>query len=623
MREPQVFDPRSKAYKEPYGAVICGGTVTLTCRPLAKDEFQHCSVITREEFSGLEQERELRPEGIVDGRMIFQGELPVPREPELVWYSFRFWRDDGSWCFLDQTGYHCKEKAEAPWQMTVYEDSAFPEWFGAGVTYQIFPDRFCRLKIPNADGLVGNRWVHQNWDEGPAWWPDEDGEIRNRDFFGGSLEGVISHLEDLAAMGVTTLYFCPIFESASNHRYNTADYTKIDPMLGSEEDFRELCEKAKEQGIRVVLDGVFNHIGSQSRYFNADGFYDTVGAAQSLESPWIEWFDFTRWPDEYASWWGIRTLPNVREECPSYVEYMITGEDSIVKRWLRAGASGWRLDVADELPDSFIEKLRKAVDETKPDALLLGEVWEDASNKISYSQRRRYLLGRELHGVMNYPFRNALLSYLTGGGAEGFQEAMETLRENYPRPAFYSCMNFLGTHDTSRALTVLSGEGMPEGREAQSRFHLSAAGRERGLTRLFLATGVLFTFPGSPMIYYGDEAGMEGCTDPFNRGTYPWGSENRRLLEWHTRLGTLRQQRPSLQKGELYWLKAEGPVLVYLREYEKEVTITAVNAGPEERWITLPIMPDLVDLMRSQELRDEDGGIRLILQPNSVRIIGN
>ena len=244
-------------------------------------------------------------------------------------------------------------------------------------------------------------------------------------------------------MGVTTLYLNPIFESASNHRYNTADYSKIDPLLGTEADFCSLCRTAHELGMRVILDGVFNHTGSQSIYFNDDGFYPTVGASQSQDSPYFDWYSFHPWPSDYDSWWGIRTLPAVREDSPSYQRYIIDDEDAIIRRWLRCGADGWRLDVADELPDWFIEKLRTAVEETKPEALLIGEVWEDASNKIAYSQRRRYLLGNELHGVMNYPFRTALLAYLQGGDADDFRESMESIRENYPPAAFYNSMNFL------------------------------------------------------------------------------------------------------------------------------------------------------------------------------------
>ena len=586
MNTPAVFDSRDARCKKPYGALPCGEAWSLTCRPLSSEGFTHCSVIIRREFAGHELEAEMPFSHTWEDRACFSLELIPFQTPELVWYWFRFWRDDGTGCLLDKTGYRSVGEP-VPWQLTVYEKRHTPAWFGEGVTYQIFPDRYCRLSVPNPAGMIGDRWVHEDWYENPAWMP-EDGEVKNRDFFGGSLAGVSAHLDDLAALGVSTLYFCPIFESASNHRYNTADYMKIDPMLGTEKDFKHLCAEAKKRGIRVLLDGVFNHTGSQSIYFNADGFYPTLGAAQSKESPYYDWFQFSSWPGSYDAWWGISTLPNVREDCPGYVDYIIENRYSVVRHWLRAGASGWRLDVADELPDEFIEKLRSAVEETDPEALVLGEVWEDASNKISYSRRRKYFHGRELHGVMNYPFRTALLNYLLDGPAEDFMEAMETIRENYPPDAFYSAMNFLGTHDTPRALTVLGGCPLPEGREAQSHFSLTPSQREAGLERLYVAAAILFTFPGSPMIYYGDETGMEGAADPFNRRTYPWGREDQALLGWFRALGQLRKNRGSLRRGTFRWLAARGPLLAYLREWEKEATATLVNASGEPLTVTLP-----------------------------------
>ena len=615
MNLASVFNPRDFCFKKPFGAVACGESLSLTCRPLARDAFTHCAILFSGEFSKREWEVELPFSGLWEDRACFSLTFPVPDEPDLLWYRFRFWRDDGSGCFLDRAGFRNGEPPQ-PWQLTIYRKSHTPEWFGDGITYQIFPDRYCRLRLPNPEGLVGNRWVHDNWDDAPVWWA-EDGEIKNRDFFGGSLEGITAHLDDLAALGVSVLYLCPIFESASNHRYNTADYTKIDPMLGTEADFRRLCAEAKKRDIRIVLDGVFNHTGSQSIYFNADGFYPTTGAAQSRESPYYDWFQFSDWPGSYASWWGISTLPNVRENCPSYQDFIYGGENAIIRHWLRAGASGWRLDVADELPDSFIEALREAVEETDPDALLLGEVWEDASNKISYSQRRRYLLGSELHSVMNYPFRNALLTYLLGGGAESFRETMETLRENYPPAAFYSDMNFLGTHDTPSILTLLSGRPLPEGRDAQSQFRLSPEERQLARMRLRLAAAVLFTFPGTPMIYYGDEAGMEGTADPFNRGTFPWGREDRELTAWFTQLGKLRRQRASLCRGSIRWLKAQGPLMAFSREIWRQATVTLVNAGTEETVFTLPDT-GYQDLLAEQPV----DGDTVTLPPCSVRVFG-
>ena len=615
MSEPFVFDPRCDLCKVPFGAVVCGREVTIHCRPMTCEGFSNCSIVLHSEFAKVWKEYELSVTGAAGDRTCFSVTFPAPDQPDLVWYHFRFRRSDGTGCDLDKSGYRSDGLID-PWQMTVYRESRSPKWFGAGVTYQIFPDRFCRLKMPDPEGLIGNRWVHENWDDVPEWRPDPDGEIRNRDFFGGSLAGVTSKLDDLAALGVTTLYFCPIFESASNHRYNTADYRTIDPMLGTEEDFKTLCAEAKARGMRVILDGVFNHTGSQSLYFNADGFYPTVGAAQNPTSPYYDWFSFHPWPDDYDAWWGIKTLPAVREDCPSYVDYIIENEDSIIRHWLKAGASGWRLDVADELPDWFIEKIRAVMDEAAPDSLLMGEVWEDASTKVAYSQRRKYLLGSELHGVMNYPFRTALLAYLKGGNADDFRGAMETLRENYPHDAFYSAMNFLGTHDTPRILTMLGADQVPQSKDERAAFRLSPEQRKKGLALVRLAALILFTFPGSPTVYYGDEAGMEGCEDPFNRGAYPWGHEDKDLKARFSLLGQLRKQRQSLQSGSIQWLRASGSLLAFARELPQERTVTVVNVDALSHILTLPwTAPFAMDRLSGQSFPVKDGILTVELPP--------
>ena len=622
MSEPFVFDPRCELCKTPFGAAVCGQEVLFTCRPLASEGFTHCAVVLHREFAGQGQEIELSPAGFLGDRVCFSTAFSAPEEPELIWYHFRFWRDDGSGCDLDRTGYR-SDGQPLSWQLTVYRRSTVPEWYGEGMVYQIFPDRFRRLSVPDPKGLVGNRWVHQNWDENPVWRPDPDGEVRNRDFFGGSLKGIISKLDELAELGVTALYLCPIFESASNHRYNTADYTKIDPLLGDEEDFKSLCARAKERGIRVILDGVFNHTGSQSIYFNADGFYPSLGAAQSQDSPYSDWFSFHPWPDDYDAWWGIRTLPAVREDAASYVDYIIDGENSIIRRWLRAGASGWRLDVADELPGWFIEKARKAVEEAKSDGLLIGEVWEDASNKIAYSQRRKYLLGSELHSVMNYPFRTALLTFLKGGDASGFREAMETIRENYPPEAFYANMNFLGTHDTARILTVLGADEPPASKEERASFRLSPVQRERGTALLRLAALALFSFPGVPTVYYGDEVGMEGWEDPFNRGTYPWGREDTAIRDYFALLGGLRKQRTSLRRGGIRWLEAQGRLAAYIRESAGERSVTVLNAGDSEQSFEMDWpWETCTDLLSGRKLTPVDGRLALKLGPYEGLLLG-
>ena len=616
MLDPFVFDSRSESCKKPYGAVPCGTAVSYAVRPLRREGWSRCVLVTQREFSGQTAELELPCTGQDGDRNRFSGIFPAPAEPELVWYWFRLFREDGSSILLDRSGYHGGENVQS-WQLTVYEESFTPAWFGCGVVYQIFPDRFCRLELPDPAGMVGSRTIHENWSDLPDWRPDAQGEVRNCDFFGGSLQGILSKLDDLADFGVTVLYLNPVFESASNHRYNTADYRAIDPMLGTEDDFHHLCQEAKRRGIRVILDGVFNHTGSQSRYFNADGFYSDTGAAQSPASPYYHWYSFHPWPADYDAWWGIRTLPAVREDAPDYRDFIIRGQDSVVRHWLRAGASGWRLDVADELPDDFIGEIRTAMEETAPDSFLLGEVWEDATTKIAYSMRRRYLLGQELHGVMNYPFRTALIAYLLGGDADEFRETLESLRENYPPHAFYSLMNFLSTHDTPRILTVLGADHVPGSKEERAVFRLSPARRQLGLKRLRLAALVLFTFPGAPTVYYGDEAGMEGWEDPFNRAGYPWGQEDSELKSFFSKLVHLRREQPALQTGQLHWRWTAGSLLVFARELDGQLLTTVVNAADSPQTLTLPWFGDTAhDLLSSEALSPADNVLPLTLLPH-------
>ena len=616
MLDQTVYSSRDPACKTPFGAVTLGQRVTLTLRPLCREGFAAAVLVAIHEFAGERRELPLSFAGVRGERQLFTLTFAAPDRPELIWYHFRFLRRDGSALLLGKNGW-CQGDPES-WQLTVYDDtSPTPDWFGRGVTYQIFPDRFRRTAVPDPAGMVGDRKVHQSWEE-PVDYLPEDGEIRNRDFYGGNFAGITEKLPYLRDLGVSTLYLCPIFEAASNHRYNTGDYGKPDPMLGTEADFQALCRAAHDLGIRVMLDGVFNHTGDDSLYFNARGSYPTLGAAQSRESPYYDWYHFQHWPDRYDSWWGIHTLPAVNESAPSYVDYIVDSPDSIVRRWLRLGADAWRLDVADELPDWFIEKIRSAMEAEKPGAFLLGEVWEDGSNKIAYSQRRRYLLGHETHGLMNYPFRVSALAYLQGGPAADFVEAMETLRENYPRPAYYSAMNMLGTHDNPRVLTLL-GAAPPEPletRDQRAAYRMSPEERQRGRRRLMTGAVLLYAFPGSPTVFYGDEAGMEGFEDPFNRGTFPWGREDPVLQAHFRRLGRLRRERPSLQAGEIRYLFVREGGLAFARTLGEEVTVAALNTGERPVDMELPwSAPMAEDALTGQRFLAERGRLRLTVPP--------
>ena len=579
MTDTSIFDPRDLRCKRPFGAAASGTPVEFTLRPLRREGWSRAVLRARFEFWENEiLTVPLRWSGLDGDRDLFSGALDTTGYLGLVWYSFQLERLDGKTLELPER------------QLTVYDGAAeVPAWFGEGVTYQIFPDRFRRTSIPDPTGMVGGRSVHTGWFEEPVWRPDERGEVRNRDFFGGSLAGVMEKLDYLQSLGVETLYFCPIFEGPENHRYGTGDYEKVDPMLGTNEDFSLLCAAARARGMRVMLDGVFNHQGFVSRYFNGDGSYPGLGAHQSRESPYYPWYRFSHWPDQYESWWGIYSLPAVNEGEQSYVDYIVDSEDSIVRRWLEAGADGWRLDVADELPDDFVGKLHAAARAVKPDAVIIGEVWEDGSNKVAYGVRRKHLLGGYLDGLMNYPFRNALLSWLLSRNAGAFRESMETLRENYPPSAFCSAMNSLGTHDTVRILTLLGmgGDCGGESKEWRSSYRLTPEQRALGAARLRLASLVQYAFPGSPTTYYGDEAGMEGFEDPFNRRTFPWGDEDQDLTAWYTALGKARKELAPLRKGDIAYVRAEGAVLAFTRTWEGDSVLCAANAGDRPTNLTL------------------------------------
>lgn len=610
-----TFQSRLEDYKTPYGAVPSGTTVTLRLKPKRTYGFSKAVMTARFEFNNDYTESiTMDWVGLERNRDIYECKLDTNGYIGLVWYEFQLESLDGV---------TAKSKL---YQLTVYDATdAVPDWFGKGMCYQIFPDRFNRTDIPDPKGLVGSRTIHRNWMDDPidgaVGRTSKGKDIYNRDFFGGNLKGIEKKLDYLADLGVETLYLCPIFEAAENHRYGTADYSKIDPMLGEEEDFRNLCKAAHSKGMRVILDGVFNHTGFVSRYFNGDGFYSTVGAYQSKESPYYSWYQFKKWPDDYESWWGIYSLPAVQENDPSYRNFIFGGENSVVRRWLRAGADGWRLDVADELPDDFVAGIHQAVRETDPNAVVIGEVWEDGTTKISYNVRRQHLLGKHLDGLMNYPFRTAVLHYLLGGDAENFREEMETLRENYPKFAFYSAMNSLGTHDTMRILNCL-GTGRMDRGEREKSDRLTAAERKRGLSRLKIGATILFTFPGAPTVYYGDEAGMEGFQDPYNRRTFPWDDINEELHAHFRVLGNLRKTKEPLRTGSLSWGPCKAGILSFYRSSREKTLCTVVNAGSRTEQIQLSwSKPVATDLLTGKTYTAPNGTVSLELSPVSAVVL--
>ena len=548
---PCLFNSFDPYFKQPFGAVRAGQSV-------------HLSLCIPEELGYVDPHLVLQKEGRYDVpvhyRMKFDGQTPhqnhfsvdvTLNDVGLYFYYFDLYTDfrrivRGP----DNCGVVSWQEGES-WQITVYEpDFQTPECIKGKVFYQIFPDRFCE-GIENKPMPFPDRLYQADKHAEPFWQPNETGGHLNEDYFGGDLEGIRIKLPYLREMGVDYLYLNPIFEAHSNHRYNTADYLNVDPLLGTNEEFEVLCREAAKYGIGIVLDGVFSHTGSDSRYFNREGRYGDGGAYRDPNSPYRSWYDFDpKYKGGYRSWWGFETLPEVNEETPSFVEF-ITGEGGVIDTWLRRGAAGFRLDVADELPDEFIEKVRAAVKRVSPEKFLLGEVWEDASNKVAYGETRCYCTGDTLDSVMNYPVREAILNFVMGKtSASTFVRLIHHQEEVYPAQFRYALMNLVGSHDRCRALNILAGRECQELSKAdQQHVHLNVEEYELAVRRYKLCIDLLCALPGCATVYYGDEVGLTGCHDPWNRRAFPWGREDKSLQKYVANKLRHRQESDLLRLG--------------------------------------------------------------------------
>lgn len=609
-----IHDSHQLFYRNPFGAVPCGSSITFRLKIVGPEEIQSAVLRMYGKDNAMDT-YEMQPAKEINEERIYETAVETPAEPGLLWYYFIVIRGGQVYYYGNNSSRlggigTVQEQIPPSYQITVYKAGlSVPAWFQESVVYQIFVDRFFN---GCADGKVLNpkkgALLHGNWDDTPVYVRDpQTNGILRWDFFGGNLEGVIKKLPYLQELGVSVLYFNPIFEAPSNHRYDTGDYKKIDSMLGTNEVFQKLCRKAENMGIRVILDGVFSHTGSDSIYFNREGTYPAVGAFQSRQSPYYSWYKFSAWPHFYESWWGIGTLPNVNEMDPSYQDFIL-GDEGVLRFWMEKGVKGWRLDVADELPDEFIKRLRRTMKKIDGDSLLLGEVWEDASNKISYNEQRQFLWGEELDSVMNYPFRRIMLDFFLGyQDARKVHQLLMSLQENYPRAYFYSALNLIGSHDVPRVLTILGeGKGEPLREVEKEKLRLSPEKRRLGIMRLKLLSLVQMTFPGVPAVYYGDEAGMEGYADPFNRGPYPWGHEDRELFNWYKKIISLRNRSEALRRGEWHLLYAQDDIYGYLRKWHTEMMAVIVNRNSKrEAVVPLELGPwgqgSWVNLLKEQE----------------------
>lgn len=610
--------------RKPQGAVATGGQVRL--RLTVEDEQAPVELFLRV-WNGDERRYPMRPLGLKDGRMIYEAQIGVGDKPRLLWYRFEC-EYRGEHVVLGAQGDHtgCGEGvmgSEESFQLTVY-DAAYdtPAWMRDGVMYQIMVDRFCRGEGTDAlmhakDGQ--NIILHEDWNEMPFLNIAENGDNFANDFFGGNLEGVRQKLPYLKQLGVSVLYFNPIFCARTNHKYDTSDYRRVDPMFGDEQALARLCKEAEALGMRVMLDGVFSHVGDDSLYFNRRGTYgEHVGAYRDPDSPYYKWFTFRHWPDDYECWWGFKTLPNVNEMDEDYRRFILEDDDSVVRHWVRCGTSGWRLDVADELPMPFLRELRAQVKDVSPDAAVLGEVWEDASHKVAYGQMRSYVLGDTLDSVMNYPLRDALIAFLMAQkDAAAVAKELSSLAQNYPKPFLYALMNLMGSHDRPRILNVLAGnDGSDIPRSQRAGHRLSQEERMIGALREQLMLRFMFSVPGMPCIYYGDEAGVEGCADPFCRRTYPWGREDQDMLARYKAMAAMRNGHPVLKTGECAYIAPCSAVLGVIRKNENgkdafgkkaenACAVTLINRSAREVVVYLTS----ADVSGAQTLVSDDGQI--------------
>lgn len=638
-------DSQLELFRSPFGAICCNEELLLRLKVQGIDEPDQ--IILRLWQDGVGEEKvEMKLEQAYEDCLQYQAKLNAPSSPGLLWYYFIITMRDKVYYYgncPDRLGGMGQLYEEAPpaYQVTIYKEGATtPNWFKDGIIYQIFPDRFYN-GLPQVLNPKKESVIHGHWDNNPYYIRDVDtGRIVAYDFFGGNLQGVIEKLPYLKELGISVIYFNPIFASASNHRYDTGDYKTVDTMLGDNQLFTKLCARGKEYGISIILDGVFSHTGSDSIYFNRDGNYPEVGAYQSKQSPYYSWYRFTDYPDEYEGWWGIDTLPNVEENEPSYSNFIIESKDSVIKHWLKLGAKGWRLDVADELPDSFIKKIYKTMKEVDEDSILIGEVWEDASNKESYGKVREYLQGEEMDSVMNYPFRQITLDFMLGTiDAFAVHRAFMSLAENYPSHNFYAMMNLIGSHDVPRALTLL-GEAPPHESltiAQQARYRLPAEKQQLAIARLKMMALWQMTFPGVPSVYYGDEAGLQGYKDPFNRATYPWGQENKELLTWYKQIIALRNQYDVLKTGKWISLPANGQVYGYIRRItngrdvfgqakQDNTGIILFNRSTEALTVELPVREwcygMMLDVLNdNQQIPILNGVLTVCLQPLEGKVL--
>ena len=533
------YNSKSEEFKNPFGAVSDKCEVKFNFHVHTDEKANSVTFVYRQDNSETPIYINMHKTESYDNFDIYSCKLKFEKA-DLYFYRFEIHTDEGIKYAGLKDGIAVIEDWLPEWQLTVY-DSNFktPEWAKGGIMYQIFPDRFARSEKFTPLPARNPRKIHENWYDIPDFIYGNP-DYKANDYFCGNLLGIEEKLDYIKSLGVNIIYLNPIFESPEYHRYSTGNYMNIDPYFGTNEQFKSFTEKCREKGIKVILDGVFSHTGADSIYFNKYGHYDGIGAYNSTESPYFNWYNFINYPHEYESWWGFDNLPNVTETNPEYMQY-ITGEKGVIEYWQKMGAKGWRLDVADELPDEFLDSLYARAKATDDDCFIIGEVWEDATNKFAYGVRRRYLLGKQMHSVMNYPWRTAILEYVQNGDEKLFNDRLICIMENYPPQVLQCLMNSLSTHDTLRAITYF-GVQHDVADEEKGAYRMTAEEYEKGKKMFMQATFLQFTLPGIPSIYYGDEVGLQGFRDPYCRMGYPYGNEDAEILDFYRALAKIRTE---------------------------------------------------------------------------------
>jgi len=599
-----VHDSQSIEFRKPFGAVEVGQKVKISI------EIDREIVVAVEliQFDGNRLNIGMQKEYLNNGEFRYSVEIDTTDALGILEYYFIL-IDGYDRLYYGNNDEHLGGTGQiynynpVPYQITVYEKSYTPNWYKEGVIYQIIIDRFYN---GNEDNTINspkkNSFIYGRWDDSPMYINDSSGRLSRWDFYGGNIKGIIKKLDYIKSLGASIIQLSPIFKSSSCHKYDTGNYELVDEMFGTNDEFRELCEVAECKGIKIILDVVLSYTSSDSKYFNKMGNYDGIGAYQSPNSKYYDWYKFVKYPYQYEAWWGINERPNIDSMEKSYIDYIIKDENSIIKKWMEFGSSGWRLNVIDELPDEFIELIRKRIQEINKDTVLLGDIWDDASNKVSYSKRRKYLQGAEVQAVTNYPLRECLINFTKGYiTSDRFKQKIMSLYENYPRESFYGNINVVGTNDTERILTIL----------------------DENIELLKLIVVIQFTLPGVPLIYYGDETGLKGGKEPDNRKSYPWGNENTEIIDFYQMMANIRNSKNSLKKGELNIYKTDSSVFAFERIYENEKIIVLVNVSNEQKLIKdINLIGDYVNLFNNSEKYKFTGRNSIInLLPRNFKIL--